>query len=126
MPPGSDFAPAFCSSTLGSVAASAFASSLHIHHDHPLHSRRQHIPKPVVKKMIAEPDNIGTRREESAVVHCLEDTAVFRQSNWSSDREAGLDTGVSREAVRGASIECLLRCSGYSERLRTSFRACST
>jgi hypothetical protein len=76
--------------------------------------------------MIAEPDNIGTRSEESAVIHCLEDTAVFRQSTWSSDREVGLDTGVSREAARGASIEFLLHCSGYSERLRTSFRTCST
>ena len=125
MPPGADFGPALCSSTLSSVAASAFASS-HIHHDHSLHSRRQHIPKPVVEKMIAEPDNIGTRSEESAVVHCLEDKAVFRQSNRSSDREVGLDTGVSREEARGASIECLLRCAGHSKRLRTSFCACST
>jgi hypothetical protein len=124
MPPGSDFGPALCSSTLSSVAASAFASS-HIHHDHSLHGRRQHIPTPVVKRMIAEPDNIGTRSEESAVVHCLEDTAVFRRSNR-SDREVGLDTGVSREAARGASIECLLRYAGHSKRLMTSFCACST
>lgn len=126
MPLGLDFGPALCSSTLGSVAASAFASSLHIHYDHYLHGRCQHIPKPVAKKMIAELDSIGTRSEVSAVVHCSEDTAVFRQSNWSSNREAGLDAGVSREAAHGASIECLFCFSGYSEQLRTSFCACLT
>jgi hypothetical protein len=97
-----------------------------IHHDRFLQSRRQNIPKPVVRKMIAKPDNIGTVSEESAVVHCSEDTAVFRQSDQSSDREVGLDTGVSRVAARGASIECLRRCSGHSERLGMSLCACWT
>ena len=48
---GLDFGPALCSLTLSSVAAFAFESSLHIHHDHSLHSRHQHVPKPVVKKI---------------------------------------------------------------------------
>ena len=115
MPPVSDFGPAPCSSALSSVAASAFVPSLRIHHDHSSHGRHLHIPKPVVKKMIAEPDNIGTRSEASAVVHCLKDMVVFRQSNWSSDRVAGLDTGESQGAARVASIEFQLRYSGYSE-----------
>ena len=71
MPPGSDFGSAPYSSIRGSVTENP---SRDIHRDRFLQSRRQNIPKQVVRRMIAKPDNIGIENEESAVVHCSEDT----------------------------------------------------
>src|ERR1700734_873554 len=124
MPSGEHFGPAPCSSIRSSVAENA--STLYIHYDHFLNSRHQGIPKRVVRKMIAKPDNIGIGSEESAVVRCSEDKVVFPQKDQLSDPEVGLDTGVSREAARGALSECLRHCYGPPERPRMSSRACST
>jgi hypothetical protein len=124
MPSGEHFGPAPCSSIRSSVAENA--STLYIHYDHFLNSRHQGIPKRVVRKMIAKPDNIGIGSEESAVVRCSEDKVVFPQKDQLSDPEVGLDTGVSREAARGASSECLRHCYRPPERPRMFSRACST